>query len=208
MFSWNIVLYPLSQFATKSQNDQNYHIAKKHSASKPDYTSKCNRCSQEFPGFYANINIETLNTESKRIKNKRCGCGTNSVRFWGSEIERRNVFLSTFLAGFWAWKGETESIQLPTENSQRKKRGQETWFFFNNIKCATKVNLAFKFILKNKEDGGFRYFYATENNTLLDRSKLVSPWTICQNKKTFLTKLTTARNVVEKKWAQSGTSTS
>ena len=44
---------------------------------------------------------------------------------------------------------------------------------FNNLKCAAKVNLAFGFILKNVEDGGLRYFYAHENNTLLDRSKLV-----------------------------------
>ena len=34
--------------------------------------------------------------------------------------------------------------------------------FFNNLKWAAKVNLAFGFILKNIEDGGFRY----ENNTL------------------------------------------
>ena len=45
--------------------------------------------------------------------------------------------------------------------------------FFNNLKCAAKVNLAFGFISKNIEAGGFRYFYAHENNTLLDRSKLV-----------------------------------
>ena len=37
----------------------------------------------------------------------------------------------------------------------------------------SKKNLAFGFILKNIEDGGFRYFYAHENNTLLDRYKLV-----------------------------------
>ena len=40
-------------FSTKSQNDLNYHIAKKHSAPKPDITFKCNLCFQEFPGFYA-----------------------------------------------------------------------------------------------------------------------------------------------------------
>ena len=33
--------------------------------------------------------------------------------------------------------------------------------------------MAFGFILKNIEDGGFTYFYAHENNTLQDRSKLV-----------------------------------
>ena len=42
----------------------------------------------------------------------------------------------------------------------------------NILKCAPKVNLAFGFFLKNIENGGFRYFYAHENNTLLDRSKL------------------------------------
>ena len=40
-------------FSTKSQNDLNYHIAKKHSAPKPDVTFKCKLCYQEFPGFYA-----------------------------------------------------------------------------------------------------------------------------------------------------------
>ena len=45
--------------------------------------------------------------------------------------------------------------------------------FFNNLKCAAKLNLAYAFILKNLEDGGFTYFYAHENSTLLDRTKLV-----------------------------------
>ena len=40
-------------FSTKSQNDLNDHIAKKHSAPKPDVTFKCKLCYQEFPGFYA-----------------------------------------------------------------------------------------------------------------------------------------------------------
>ena len=40
-------------FSTNSQSDLNYHIAKKHSAPKPDVTFKCKLCHQEFPGFYA-----------------------------------------------------------------------------------------------------------------------------------------------------------
>ena len=47
--------------------------------------------------------------------------------------------------------------------------------FFNILNSAAKVNLPFGFILKIIEDGGFRYFYALENNTLLDPTKLV--WT-------------------------------
>ena len=42
------------------------------------------------------------------------------------------------------------------------------------LKCVSKLNLALGFILKNIEDGKFRYFYAHENNTLLEQSKLVS----------------------------------
>ena len=40
-------------FSTKSQNDLNYHNAKKHSAPKPDITFKCKLCFRKFPGFYA-----------------------------------------------------------------------------------------------------------------------------------------------------------
>ena len=44
----------------------------------------------------------------------------------------------------------------------------------DKLKCVAKLNLARGFILKNIEDGKFRYFYAHENNTLLEQSKLVS----------------------------------
>ena len=44
----------------------------------------------------------------------------------------------------------------------------------DKLTCVAKFNLALGFILKNIEDGKFRYFYAHENNTLLEQSKLVS----------------------------------
>ena len=62
-------------------------------------------------------------------------------------------------------------------------------YFFNNIKCAAKVNLPFGFILKNIEDGGFRSFYAHENNTLLDRFKLVCTHDDLAKLKNFLNKI-------------------
>ena len=40
-------------FSTKSQDELNYHIAKKHSAPKLDITFKCKLCFQKFAGFYA-----------------------------------------------------------------------------------------------------------------------------------------------------------
>ena len=44
----------------------------------------------------------------------------------------------------------------------------------DNLKCAAKLNLVLRFILKNIENGKFRYFYAHENNTLLQQSKFLS----------------------------------
>ena len=52
----------------------------------------------------------------------------------------------------------------------------------------SKSKSGFGFILKNIEDGGFRYFYAHENNTLLDRSKLVCTHDDLAKLKDFLNK--------------------
>ena len=46
-------------------------------------------------------------------------------------------------------------------------------YVFKELKCAAKVNIAFGFVLKNIEDGMCRYFYAHENNTFMEKSKLV-----------------------------------
>ena len=46
-------------------------------------------------------------------------------------------------------------------------------YVFKELKCAAKVNLPFGFVLKNIEGGMCRYFYAHENNTVMERSKLV-----------------------------------
>ena len=55
-------------FSTKSQNDLNYHIAKKHSAPKTDVTFKCKLSIKSFRDFMLYVNIETLNTECKSVQ--------------------------------------------------------------------------------------------------------------------------------------------
>ena len=44
---------------------------------------------------------------------------------------------------------------------------------FKELKCAAKVNLAFGLILTNIEYGMCKYFYSHENNTIMERPKLV-----------------------------------
>ena len=60
-------------FSTKSQKDLKYHIAKKHSAPKPEVTFKCKLCSQEMPGFYA------LRQRRNTQNGMQIGSGTRDV---------------------------------------------------------------------------------------------------------------------------------
>ena len=68
------------KFSTKSQDDLNYHIAKKHSAPKPNVNFKCKLCYQAFPGFYALRQQKHSTRNAGPIKNKKCEFGTRSGR--------------------------------------------------------------------------------------------------------------------------------
>ena len=192
-------------FSTISQNDLNYHIAKKQSGPKPDVTFKCKLCFQEFPGFYAlhqhrntqhgmqigsrtrDVDVEHImgDVEDHRLREELLSCQHFLV---DSELERTRHKVFNY------------AVETPIETLVNEKHDQ----FFNNFKCAAKVNLAFGFILKNIEDGGFRYFYAHENNNLLDRSKLVRTHDDLAKLKHFLNKTDViepcSREKMNKKW--------
>ena len=161
-------------FSTKSLSDLIYHIAKKHSASKLDVTFKCKSCYQEFRGIYAlrqhrniqhgtqiwsvttDVNLEHIvgDVEDHSLIEELRSCQHFLV---DSELQRARQKVTNY------------GVETLNETIVNEKLHH----FFNNLKCAAKVNLAFGFILKNIEDGGFRYFQAHEYNTLLDRSKLL-----------------------------------
>ena len=76
--------------------------------------------------------------------------------------------------------------------------------FFSNLKCAAKVNLTFGFIVKDIEDGGFRYLTAREKDTLVDRSKFECTHDDLAKLKDFLNKTdvieSCSRERTKKKW--------
>ena len=163
-------------FSTKSQNDLNYHIAKKHSAPKPDITFKSKLCSQEFPGFHA------LRQHRNTQHGTQIGSDTRDVdvEHIVGDVEDHSLrdelrSCQHFLVDPELEKTRHKVFNYAEESLNETIVNEKLDHFFDKLKCAAKVNLAFGFILKNIEDGGFRYFYAHENNTLLDRSKLV--WT-------------------------------
>ena len=62
-------------------------------------------------------------------------------------------------------------------------------YVFKELKCAAKFKLAFGFVLKNIQDGLCRYFYAHENNTFMEISKLECSQTEKTNLKSRIQKI-------------------
>ena len=176
-------------FSTNSQNDLIYLVAKKHSAPKPYATFKCKLCYQEFPKFYA------LRQHGNTQHGMQLGSGTRDVdvEHIMGDVENHSLreelrSCQHFLVDSELEKAKHKVINYALETLNETFVKGKLDQFFNNVKCAAKVNLAFSFSLKNTEDGGFRYLYAHENNTLLDRSKLVCTQDYLAKLKDFLNK--------------------
>ena len=162
-------------FSSLSQDDLNYYIAKQHSVAGPSKTYTCKLCHAEYPGFCA----------LRQHKNTQHG---TQIDFGASNIDVEDIVGD---ADDQSLREELQSCRHFLVDSEIQK-GRHSVFIFvvNNLtaqvieeildrvldklKCVAKRNLALGFILKNIEDGKFRYFYAHQNNTLLEQSKLVS----------------------------------
>ena len=158
----------------RNQNDLNYHIAKKHNAPKPDFTFECKFCCHQFPEFYA-LGQHRITQHGKQI-----GSGTRDVdvEHIVGDVEDHKLreelrSCQHFLVDSEIERAIHKIFNYAVESLNETIVNEKLDLFFNSLKCAAEVNLAFDFILKNIEDGVSRYMYAHKNNTLLDRSKLV-----------------------------------
>ena len=162
-------------FSIKSRDDIKYHIAKQHTAAEPSITYKCKLCHAEFPGFYA----------LRQHKNTQYG---TQIWFGASNIDVEDIVgdvddqglredlhsCKHFLVDSEIQKGRHSVFNFAVNNLTAQVIEEKLDRVLDKLKCVAKLNLALGFILKNIEDGKFRYFYAHENNTLLEQSKLVS----------------------------------
>ena len=181
--------YP--NFSTKSQNDPTYHIAKKHNAPKLDVTFKCKLCYPEFRGFFdfpqhrntqhemqigsrtRNVDVEDIvgDDEDHSLTDELRSCQLLLV---DSELERTRHKVFNYAM-------ETLDETIVNEKLD---------LFFNNLKCAAKINVAFGFILKVIEDGGSDTFTHTKTIPCWIDPNLCAPRTTLQSWKLFSTRLT------------------
>ena len=162
-------------FFTKSRDDLNYHIAKQHSAAGPSRTYKCNLCYAEFSGFYA------LCQHKNTLHGTQIGFGASNIDVEDimGDVDDQSLreelqSCRHFLVDSEMEKGRHSVFNFAVNNLTAQVIEEKLDRVLDKLKCVAKPNLALGFILKNIEDGKFRYFYAHENNTLLEQSKLVS----------------------------------
>ena len=162
-------------FSTTSRDDLIYHIAKQHSAAGPSKTYKCNLCNADFPGFYA------LRQHKNTQCGKQSGFGASNidVEYIVGDVDDQSLreelqSCRHFLVDSEIQKGRHSVFNFAVSNLTAHVIEEKLDRVLDKLKCVAKPNLALGFILKNIKDGKFRYFYAHENNTLLEQSKLVS----------------------------------
>ena len=161
-------------FSTKSRDDLIYHFGKKRSVPRPTITYKCKLCHAEFPGFYAlrqhkntqhgtQIGFEANNIDVEDI------VGAVDDQSLREELEScKHFFTDTEMEN-----GRHRVFIFAMSSFDEYLLNDKLDYVFKELKCAAKFNLALGNVLKNIEDGMCRYFYAHENNTIMERAKLV-----------------------------------
>ena len=158
-------------FCTKSRDDLNYHIAKKHATPRAKNTHKCKICLKEFSGFYA-LRQHKTSEHGLQLKSAELDV-SNLLEDDDAELKQELQACQHFLVDSELEKGRHRVFNFAMSNFDNSLINEKLDSVFKGLNCAAKVNLAFGFVHKNVEKGSCRYFYAHENNTLMERSKLV-----------------------------------
>ena len=177
-------------FSRKSQNDLNYHIAKKQSDRKPDITFKCKLCYAEFPCFYA------LRQHRKTQHGPKVGFGASNIGVEDivGDVDDQSLreeleSCKQFLTDTEMENGRHRVFKFGFSSFDMSLLNDKLDYVFKELKCAAKVILAFGFVLQNIEDGMCRYFYAHQNNTFMERSELVCTQLVMTNLKDRMQKV-------------------
>ena len=135
-------------FSKKSQGDFNYRFAKKLNAPKPAVTCKFKLCYQALPRFYA-LQQHTNTQPEIPIKTANVDLDDNI-----NEVDELNLkdnlrSCHHFLDDTDFEKTRDKVFNYAVESLNETIVNKKLDNFFNNIKCAAEMNLAFRFNFEN-----------------------------------------------------------
>ena len=150
-------------------------------------TNRCKTRFKEFSGFYA---LRQLKGSEHGIQMKSSQFDVNNLlEDDDADLKEELQACQHFLVDSELEKGRHRVSIFAMSSFDNSLINERLDFVFKGHQCAAKVNLAFRFVLKNVEDGSCRYFQARENNTAMERSKHVCTRDNITNLKEKLQKL-------------------
>ena len=207
MLSCNLVMSPVSNFSTASLDDLNYHVARKETAPKPDFTFSCKICNQDSPGFYA---LRQHKNTQYGFPNKTTYAEPDDVMNEMTDMNLKWELRSchSFSVDSDVERARHKVFNYAVENRNETVVKNNLDHFIDNLKCSAKVNLAFGFILKKIEVESSDVFTHTKLTPCWTDRHLCAPGTTWRVSRNTSTKMTSSSHAVEKKWKQSGNSSS
>ena len=123
---------------------------------------------EEYSGFYA-VPKDTCSQHGIPIKISNLDKDTLLEDINDTELKEQFNSCKHFLVDSEIGKGTHSLFNFAMSASNNSFLKEKKDHVYSQLKSAAKVNLAFGFVLKNNE-GTCRYFYAHENNTVMERS--------------------------------------
>ena len=140
----------------------------------PKTITRVKSCSIEFPSFYSLRHHKQRYDTAETITSGE-NVEMQSLADAGDDksLEEELQSCRHFLVDSEIQEGRHSVFNFVVNNLSAQAIEEKLDRLLDKLNCAAKLTLALGFILKNIEDRKFRYFYAHENNTLLEKSKLV-----------------------------------
>ena len=153
----------------------NYHNAKKQSKATARVFHKFKICDKDFQNLYI------LREHKRKEHGAQRDSGAQIVDFAhvvgdidDNSLEEVLETCKHFLLDSEMKNGIHSVYNFDMDTLDPKYLLKKLDVMLDSLKCAAKLNVAIGFLLKNVEDESCRYYIAHENNTLLEKSKLVT----------------------------------
>ena len=165
------------KYFTYNKQEMNYQVAKKHAPSTSKQSTVCSSCEQEFPSYYSLQPHQRKEHGVKQRKPSNTVADLNKIVEGegedGVKLKEELSACQHFLVDTEMENGRHKVFNFQMSKLDTKIINEKLKEVFNKLDSAAKINIALRFFLRNVETGEYRYYYAHENNTLIEKSHLL-----------------------------------
>ena len=159
-------------FYCQTQKELNHHIGTKHAVSYPDGRTKCSSCEKEFPGYNSlQKHKKSEHGKRSRIQDVKVDLDLFISAHRDQGLREELTTCKHFLVDSELVRGRQHVFNFASNRINPSFLKVKLQHVYENLQFAPKFNMLHGFVLRNIEDGKYRYFYAHENNLFLERSQ-------------------------------------